>query len=466
MSDFSSTTIGKRVKNLDVSPQFGAYSGVEIVVDENTSYFAGNRTGRVITVNNPWGTQQQANNIISALQGFQYQPLRADGALANPAAEIGDGVSVSGVYSGIFKMSKNFSSLMASDIAAPQDEEVDHEYPFEPQSDRVYKRGIAENKAQIAVTASAITAEVSRATNAENSLRSAITVTANEINANVVKKTGGKVSTFGWSLTDTQWTLSANNRTVLKATSAGIEINGKVTATSGYIGNGSSGFTISSRAIYNGVTSLSDAAHSGVYVGTDGIVCGKGAFKVTSAGAVTATNLTINGGSINLGNGAFRVTSAGAVTASNLSITGGSISMGSNFYVNSSGNVTANNMTLNGTLTVGGAQITAEQLRVGAAAAYSGAGGWNGATNWVNSNGSYCYGGASGGYLANNAFNNNQQVNYMKATYLTCTSGWFTVGGASASWQQRTFVTGVRVNFLTQNVFTTQGTIYYLGRSS
>lgn len=58
------------------------------------------------------------------------------------------------------------------------------------------------------------------------------------------------------------------------------------------------GFTINNTNIHNGVTSLSDTAHDGVYVGTDGIVLGKGKFKATNAGAVTAANLTITGGSI------------------------------------------------------------------------------------------------------------------------------------------------------------------------
>lgn len=56
--------------------------------------------------------------------------------------------------------------------------------------------------------------------------------------------------------------------------------NGGLTANSGTIG----GFTIGTSSIYNGMTSLSDTTHNGVYVGTDGIALGKSSFKVTSAG--------------------------------------------------------------------------------------------------------------------------------------------------------------------------------------
>lgn len=362
------------MRSLDASPQFGAYSGVEMIVDDDTSIFAGDRTGRVLTVRNPWGTQAQANYLVSVLRGLQYQPYAAQDALLSPAAELGDAITAGAIYGGIYKLSRQHSPLMAANIEAPEDEEIDHEYPYESKVDRVYQRELAQTRAQISVTATAITAEVTRATAAEGSLGTRITQTQNSITAEVtrataaegtlrasiqanatsitakVSKTGGQASSFAWSLTDSSWTLTAGNKTVLKATASGIEVSGKITATSGYIGNGSSGFTITARAIYNGVTGMSDTSHTGVYVGTDGIVCGKGAFKVTNAGAVTATNLVINGGSINLGNGAFKVTNAGAVTATNLTITGGSIRIGSNFAVTSTGDVTANNLTVNGTL--------------------------------------------------------------------------------------------------------------------
>jgi hypothetical protein len=66
-----------------------------------------------------------------------------------------------------------------------------------------------------------------------------------------------------------------------------------------------------------------------------------GAFTVSSAGAVNASDLTITGGSISLNGGVFGVTSLGAVTASNMTITGGSMNINGNFIVNSSGDLTA-----------------------------------------------------------------------------------------------------------------------------
>lgn len=328
---------------MDISPQFDAYSGVEIFVGDDSAYFAGNHSGRILQINNPWGTQEQADAILSSLTntGFQYQPYAATGALINPAAEIGDGVTVNGVYSGVYKMSKRFGSMMAADIEAPQDEAIDHEFPYETQQDRVYRREIGKAKAQIRINQESIEAEVLRASEMEGTLSSRISQNATEINAKV-SQTGGDNSSFGWSLLSNKFSLYAGNKEVFKCTSSGIEVNGKITATSGYIGNGSSGFTITASAIYNGMGNINSGAN-GIYIGTNGIALGGGKFKVTSSGAVSATD-----------------------------------------------------MTLSGTLNVGGANISASTLRSGAQSAYSNGGYWSGGgvagtkfTNMANNTGAY-----------------------------------------------------------------------------
>ena len=205
-----------------------------------------------------------------------------------------------------------------------------------------------------------------------------------------VSKIGGSNNSFGWEMNDTSHTWYANEEEVMKANSSGLEIKGKVTAKSGYIGNGSSGFTIGNTAIYNGLSSLTGNTN-GIYLGTDGMALGGGKFKVTAAGALKATDADITGkitsssgeiggftignsslyngmesltdtqhngvyvgtNGIALGKGAFKVTSAGAVTASNLELKGGSIKLGGTennpvFHVTSAGAVTASNLTLTG----------------------------------------------------------------------------------------------------------------------
>lgn len=77
-----------------------------------------------------------------------------------------------------------------------------------------------------------------------------------------------------------------------KLTASSAEIVGNITAESGYIGKSGEGFTITSKAIYNGFSDPdSSATDTGIYLGTDGIRLGK---KVTQQKVITFGNLTAN----------------------------------------------------------------------------------------------------------------------------------------------------------------------------
>ena len=134
--------------------------------------------------------------------------------------------------------------------------------------------------------------------------KSEFTVQPNQIKAEVekrvVKDQSSTRSTFGWVMNESSHTWYANGEEVMKAQQSGLTVTGEIRATSGYIGNSSTGFAITASAIRNGMTSLSDTSHDGVYLGTDGIALGRGKFKVTKAGALTATSGEIGG--FNIGN--------------------------------------------------------------------------------------------------------------------------------------------------------------------
>lgn len=100
---------------------------------------------------------------------------------------------------------------------------------------------------RITANATEITAEVNRATDAEGTLSSRITTNATEIAAKV-STTGGTASSFAWSLTTSGFVLTSNNTEVMKVTSSGLNITGRITSTSGTIG----GWVISSTEIYKG----------------------------------------------------------------------------------------------------------------------------------------------------------------------------------------------------------------------
>ena len=100
-------------------------------------------------------------------------------------------------------------------------------------------------------------------------------VTITNLNASNIK--AGTISD-GSTNNDNYWNLST----------------GKLVARDGTIG----GFTLANGTLYNGMTSISDRSHNGVYIGTDGIALGKGNLVLNSDGSATAKALNITGGSI------------------------------------------------------------------------------------------------------------------------------------------------------------------------
>ena len=333
----------QRVDNVEKAPLFNTYSRVVIAIDDETEASAGaSTTGRTLDLNNPlFGSASVAQKTLNRLQGFQYQPYKADGAILDPAAELGDAISANGVYGGIYTRDRVFGRLMKATVSAPHDEEINHEYQYETPTERKLKRQMGDVKAEFAIQATQIAAKVSQV--------------------------GGTNSSFGWTLTSTAHTWYSGDTQVMKVNSSGLEVKGKITATSGYIGNGSQGFEITSTAIRNGMTSLTDTTHNGIYIGTNGIALGKGKFKVDTSGNITASGIRLQG--------TLTFLNADGTTAGTMS---------------------------------------AADLRQGALRANNGYSNWNSAYTSTSAGG-YCYGGAGGGYSWNNAKVGNEVASYFRA---------------------------------------------------
>lgn len=157
--------IDQNAATLETSPAFEPISRVTLIVgtDENgdeVSYTAGDDTGRELTAKCPWATQVIADNLLAEISGYAYQPYAATDALLNPAAELGDAVRVGGVVSLLGSIETTFDALYTANIEAPQDEEIDHEYPYEASANREIKREAATITAQLRVDVDSITAEV------------------------------------------------------------------------------------------------------------------------------------------------------------------------------------------------------------------------------------------------------------------------------------------------------------------
>ena len=300
MSD--SINILQRAENVEIAPLFNTYSKVIVNIDDETQASSGSDTGRTLELDNPlFGSPTVAAKLLQRLKGYQYQPYSAQGALVDPAAEMGDAISVNDVYGGIYTRERTFGRLMITDVSAPNDEEINHEYRWETPTERKLKREMEDVRATFAIQSDRIEARVA--------------------------KIGGNNNSFGWVLTDSGHTWYSGSKQVMKVSSSGLEITGKITATSGYIGNGSQGFEISSRSLFNGMTSLNDTTHNGVYVGVDGISLGRGNFKVDASGNLTARRGTFGSLSVDSGGTSSysgRLSGCGGSVSSGLSYGGGS----------------------------------------------------------------------------------------------------------------------------------------------
>lgn len=134
--------LGYNVERLETAPAFLPYSKVIAWYDDENAFVAGDDSGRVLTVDLPFATQAIVDKMLERIKGYSYQPWTGSGAILDPAAELGDGVTVNGVYSVLASAETSFDALMVSDAAAPADEEVDHEYPHVPAVDRALKRKV------------------------------------------------------------------------------------------------------------------------------------------------------------------------------------------------------------------------------------------------------------------------------------------------------------------------------------
>ena len=280
----SSVNILRNMVSFDKAEQFDGFSKVVIIVSDEIEYSAGTETGRTLTLNCPWGTQEIANNILQSIKGFQYQPMTAENALVDPSVEIGDGISANGVYSGVYSLETKFNSNLPTTVSAPADEELYEEHTYVPKSEREVTRKFLEFQSQFRIQDGKISAEVEERKSDTKSIRATLEVQAGQITAKV-NKNDGSSSTFGWALETASWRIFSGSNTVLKADKNGLEVEGVIRATKGEIG----GFEITSNSLtYNNQT-WGGTNTSGIYIGPSGIQLGKN-FKVDSAGNLTAAS--------------------------------------------------------------------------------------------------------------------------------------------------------------------------------
>lgn len=151
--------IGQNAAGFFAAPAFAPISRIALLVDDENEYLSGDDSGRTLEVTCPYGSQAMADDLLAQLKGYAYQPMTAQDALLDPAAEIGDGVTVGGVYTILAQIDTLFDMHCAADIAAPGEEELESEYTFQTQEKRL-ERKLAQTRSLISKTAEEIRLEV------------------------------------------------------------------------------------------------------------------------------------------------------------------------------------------------------------------------------------------------------------------------------------------------------------------
>lgn len=148
--------IGKRVSSFENYNAVGPITGVALLLDDKNEILAGSETGYVIEIECPYGTQTMANALLAKLQGKTYYGFHADGAELAPEAELGDGVTVGDTYSMLAYRNVSFGPGHLSEISAPGDSELEHEYPYISQEQKKIERQIAATRSLITKTSEEI----------------------------------------------------------------------------------------------------------------------------------------------------------------------------------------------------------------------------------------------------------------------------------------------------------------------
>ena len=106
-------------------------TGVTMSIDEDHVYSAGSSSGFVLAISsNPYASQTITNNLYNMLNGLTYQPFVASCAMYDPAAELGDIVTIGNTRSMLINESRTYDLSYRFDAEAPGKDELEDEYPY------------------------------------------------------------------------------------------------------------------------------------------------------------------------------------------------------------------------------------------------------------------------------------------------------------------------------------------------
>lgn len=150
--------VGRDVTSFSDKGKYKPISRVTLLVDDENSLTAGDDTGMEVIASCPHATQPMVNALLQTMKGYQYQAYEAGAANIDPAAELGDGVTVGGIYSPLSKLSDDGRGYAG--ISSPGEAEMEDEYPAGGYITQEFNRKIAETRSTITKTSEEINLKV------------------------------------------------------------------------------------------------------------------------------------------------------------------------------------------------------------------------------------------------------------------------------------------------------------------
>ena len=180
------TYLGRRLAEFSPGIASQPITKVELL-DENGDVIgvSGSDTGRTLTALQPDGTNAMAAAILAKVSGYKHIGYEGRKALLDPAVELGDAVTVDGLYVPLIALDMTFDPLLAPDISAPDADEIDDEYPYKSPTQRQIERNMAKTRSLITKTSEAINLRIDGVTGDVSSLQVSL--------GNVQSEVSGKI---------------------------------------------------------------------------------------------------------------------------------------------------------------------------------------------------------------------------------------------------------------------------------
>lgn len=157
---------------------------VTLYIDSTNSFTAGDDTGREISATCPTATAEMAEAVLAKVKGVEYHAYSATSAALDPAAELGDSITVCGIDSIVASVSDDGNGF--PDVSAPGEAEIEEDDPYVSPMQQEINRQNAQTRAIFEKTTDSIRAEVSNISGDIARLQ----ITASEIEAAVSNQAG------------------------------------------------------------------------------------------------------------------------------------------------------------------------------------------------------------------------------------------------------------------------------------